>query len=192
MERNGCMSIDARIEEKLAEWSEGFDPDRIGKIDKKIVHKAKEQNNFVSRIALIESGDADAYVSQIAVDRHHPYFFEHEYDHVPGLLLVESGRQIGTAIGHLFYEVPFETVFILNEMNIRFFKYVELTKPLFVKSMVRNKLVRRGKLIQMEHDGYFVQEGHEVAYMGGTWQMYDKKIIERFRRSSQNIAVNLE
>ena len=186
------MSIDALIEAKMAEWSVDFDPDRVERIDRKIIHKAKEENNFVSRVALIESGDADAFIGQVAVDRNHPYFFEHEYDHVPGLLMVEAGRQIGTAIGHLFYEVPYDTVFILNEMNIRFFKYVELTKPLFLKSMVRNKLVRKGKLIQMEQDGYFIQDGHEVAYMGGTWQMYNKKIIERFRRSAQNITLNLE
>ena len=186
------MSIEARIEEKLAEWSEGFDPDRVEKIDKTIVHKAREENNFVSRVELIESGDADAFVGQIAVNRNHPYFFEHDYDHVPGLLMVEAGRQVGTAIGHLFYEVSYDSVFILNEMNIRFFKYVELTKPLFLKSMVRNKLVRKGKLIQMVQDGYFVQDGHEVAYMGGTWQIYNRKIIDRFRRSAQNIALNIE
>jgi hypothetical protein len=126
------------------------------------------------------------------VDPTHPYFFEHAYDHVPGLLMVEAGRQIGTAVAHMFYKVDFNTVFVLSEMNIRFFKYVELEKPLFVKSTVRNKLERRGKLMQMEYDGYFVQEDHEVAYMGGTWQMIDKRIIARFRRSAQNISLKLE
>ena len=105
--------------------------------------------------------------------------------------MIEAGRQIGTAIAHLFYDVSFDTVFILNEMNIRFFLYTELTKPLFTKSLVRNKLIRKGKLIQMEHDGYFIQDGNEVAYMGGTWQMYDKKVIERFRKSSRNITLNI-
>ena len=186
------MIDENKISQKLAEWSKDYDPDKVIRIDKKIVHKVKEQNNFVSRIEQIDSGDADCYLSQVAVDRKHPFFFEHEYDHIPGLLMVEAGRQIGTAIAHLFYDVSFDTVFILNEMNIRFFRYVELAKSLFVKSMVRNKLIRKGKLIQMEHDGYFIQDDKEVAYMGGTWQMYNKKIIERFRRSARNITFSLE
>ena len=183
---------DKKISRKIAQWSKNYNPDELIKIDKKYVHKVKEENNLVSRIEQIEVADADSFLSQVAVNPKHPFFFEHEYDHIPGLLMVEAGRQIGTAIAHLFYEVPFNTAFILNEMNVRFFRYMELRKPLFVKSMVRKKLIRRGRLIQMEHDGYFIQDEHEVAYMGGTWQMYDKRIIERFRKSARNIELNLE
>lgn len=180
------------IAEKIEEWSKDFDLDNISRIDKKLVHKVNEENVFVSRFHQIQSGDVDSFLSQVAVDKDHFFFFEHAYDHVPGLLMIEAGRQIGTAIAHTYYDVSFDTVFILNEMTIRFYKYVELSKPLFLKSMVRNKLIRKGKLIQMEHDGYFIQDSHEVAYMGGTWQMYNKKIVERFRRSADKIALNLE
>jgi hypothetical protein len=177
---------------KMAEWTKDADPDNPPRLDKKYTHKTKDINTFVARIEVIEKGEADCFLSQVILDGKHPFFFEHAYDHVPGLLMIEAGRQIGTAIAHLFYDVTFDTVFILNEMNIRFFLYTEMSKPLFVKSMVRNKLIRKGNLIQMEHDGYFMQDGKEVAYMGGTWQMYNKKIIERFRKSSRNITLSLE
>ncbi|NQT26511.1 hypothetical protein HQ585_14250 [candidate division KSB1 bacterium] len=178
--------------QKMTEWSENSDTDNLPRVDKKLIHKSKDINNFVSRIENIELGDADYFLSQVILDGKHPYFFEHDYDHVPGLLMIETGRQIGTAIAHLYYDVDFETVFILNEMNIRFFSYTELSKPLFLKSIVRNKLIRKGKLNQMEHDGYFIQDGNEVAYMSGTWQMYNKKVIERFRKSSRNTTLSLE
>ena len=180
------------INSKLSEWMESMDISNLPRLHKKYVHKENDENNFVSRIEHIEKGDADCFLSQVILDNTHPFFFEHSYDHVPGLLMIEAGRQIGTAIAHLFYHVDLDVVFILNEMNIRFFLYVELSKPLFVKSMVRNKLIRKGKLIQMEHDGYFLQDGNEVAYMGGTWQMYDKRVIERFRKSARNITMNIE
>lgn len=176
----------------MAEWSTDFGPQNLPRLDKKYVHKKDEINNFVSRIEHIEEGEADCFLSQVILDGKHPFFFEHEYDHVPGLLMIEAGRQIGTAIAHLHYNVTFNTVFILNEMNIRFFLYTEISMPLFVKSMVRNKLIRKGKLIQMEHDGYFMQNNKEVAYMGGTWQMYDKRVIDRFRKSSRNITLSIE
>ncbi len=76
-------------------------------------------------------------------------------------------------------------------MNVRFFKFVELTSPVFIRSMVRNKMLRKDRLIQMEHDGYFLQDTHEVAYMGGTWQMYDRKIIQRFRKAGQNKTLTI-
>lgn len=176
----------------MSEWSASPDPDSLPRIDRKYVHKTKDINNFVARITHIEEGEADCFLSQVFLNRTHPYFFEHHYDHVPGLLMIEAGRQIGTAIAHMFYNVTFDTVFILNEMNIRFFLYTEMATPLFVKSMVRNKLIRKGKLIQMEHDGYFMQDGKEVAYMGGTWQMYNQKVIERFRKTSRSITLSLE
>lgn len=179
------------IAKKLSEWLENMDLKKLPRLDKKYVHKDKDENNFISRIEHIEKGEADCFLSQVVLDNTHPFFFEHNYDHVPGLLMVEAGRQIGTAIAHMFYDVEFDVVFILNEMTIRFFLYTELSKPLFVKSMVRNKLIRKGKLIQMEHDGYFMQDGNEVAYMGGTWQMYDKRVIERFRKSARNITMNI-
>jgi len=177
---------------KMVEWTHSHEPHNLPRIDRKMVHKDKEENNFVSRIEHIEKGDADCFLSQVILDQNHPFFFEHAYDHVPGLFMIEAGRQIGTAIAHLFYNVTFDTVFILNEMNIRFFLYTELSSPLFCKSMVRNKLIRKGQLIQMEHDGYFMQNNNEVAYMGGTWQMYNRKVIERFRKSSRNITLSIE
>ena len=183
--------LETIISEKFAEWSRNFDPEKIARIDKKIVHKVKEENNFVSRIEQVSEGDSDIFISQVAINAKHPYFFEHEYDHVPGLMVIEAGRQIGTAIAHLFYNVSYDIVFILNEMNVRFFRYIDQKKPLFVRSMVRNKLIRKDKLIQMEHDGYFIQDDHEVSYMGGTWQMYNKKIIQRLRRSAKNINLSI-
>jgi len=184
--------IDDILGKKIAEWSKDFDPEKIVRIDNKVVHKVNEENNFVARIEQIQKGDSDIFLSQFAINGKHPYFFEHAYDHVPGLMIIESGRQVGTAIAHLFYDVTFDIVFILNEMNIRFFRYVSQLKPLFIRSMVRNKLIRKNKLIQMEHDGYFIQGGQEVAYMGGTWLMYEKKIIERFRRSAKDINLSVE
>jgi len=185
------MIADTIIIEKLAGWSENFDLDNQDTIDKKYVHKTSNTNNFISRIEPLESEDEDCFISQIRVNNKHPYFFEHDYDHIPGLMMIEAGRQVGTATAHLFYNVSLDTVFILNEMNIRFFKYVEVNKPLFIKSTVRNKLMKRGKLIQMEHDGQFIQGGHEVGYMSGTWQMYNKKIIDRFRKSARNITLDI-
>jgi hypothetical protein len=171
-----------KIQRLIKLWSKDFDPTNIIRIDKKYVHKTNEQNVFVSRIDCVEKGDKDTFIIQVAVDSTHPYFFEHCYDHVPGMLLLESGRQAATAIAHLFYTVNFDAVFILMEMYARFYNYVETSKPLFISSTVKNKKYKKGELIQMEQDGVFVQDFNEVGYMGGSWRMCNKRVIERMRQ----------
>ncbi|MFC2091056.1 AfsA-related hotdog domain-containing protein, partial [Bacteroidota bacterium] len=123
-------------------------------------------------------------IIQVAVDINHPFFFEHAYDHIPGMLFVEVGRQVGTAVSHLYYEVPHDVVFILKDITFNFINYGELNAPLFITSVISEKEYRKGQLVSMKHEGIFIQNGKEVAKMGGTWKIYDKKLIERMRNSS--------
>lgn len=172
----------------IKEWSENFDPNRIIRINKKYVHKTNEQNVFVSRIKRVSEDDKDNFIIQVAIDTTHPYFFEHAYDHVPGMLLLESGRQTATAIAHLYYDINYDTVFILSEMYARFYKYVEVAKPLFINGIVKEKKYRSGVLFQMKQDGVFIQDDNEVGFMGGSWKMFNKRIVQRMRQSSKLIT----
>jgi hypothetical protein len=103
------------------------------------------------------------------------------------MLLLESGRQTATAIAHLFYDINYDTVFILSEMYARFYKYVEVSKPLFINSIVKEKKYRSGVLFQMKQDGVFIQDDNAVGFMGGSWKMFNKRIVKRMRQSSQSI-----
>lgn len=164
----------------LQEWSKDFDKNAPLKIDKKLVHKSKVENVCVSRIEQI-SLEKEQYLSQVAVDLEHPFFFDHPYDHIPGMLFVEVGRQVGTAVSHLFYQVPGDVVFVLKDINFSFNSYADLDAPLFISSAISEKKFRKGQLVSMKHDGIFIQHGKEIASMGGTWNIYDKKLIERMR-----------
>lgn len=165
------------------EWSKDFDKHAPLKIDKKLVHKSKDENVCVSRIAQI-SPEKEQYIAQVAVDMTHPFFFDHPYDHVPGCLFIESGRQIGTAVCHLFYDIPYDVVFILLDIRFSFTSYADLDVPLFASAAINEKEYKHGKLVSMKHEGVFLQRGKEVASMGGIWKIYDKKLIERMRRGN--------
>lgn len=182
------MILNEETLNKMAEWSENYDPKNMPRIDKEIAHKTNEQNVFLSRVARLQGGDTETFLSQLIVDDKHPYFFEHEYDHIPGMAIIEAGRQVGVGIAHLFYDVALGKAFILNEINIRFFKYVELKKPLFTVSQVSNIVYRKDELLKMDHVGHFFQDKEEKATMSGKWQMYDKRIVERLRSSSKSIC----
>lgn len=177
------MLESSKFQEIYEAWSKNFNLHEVIKLDKKLVHKANDQNVCVSRIERLSEGEKDNFLIQVAVDITHPYFFEHYYDHVPGMLLLESGRQAAVAIAHLFYDIDYNTVFILDEMYARFEKYAETSKPLFILSTIKEKKYRKGVLFQMEHDGDFIQDNNKIGYMGGSWKMCDKKFIERMRRA---------
>lgn len=179
------MILSEEVVKKMAEWSKDFKPGNMPRIDKRIAHKVNEENVFLSRVEKLENFESDSFLSYLLMENTHPYFFEHDYDHIPGMMIIEGGRQIGVAIAHMFYNVPLGKAFILNELNIRFGKYVEINKPLFTFSRVTNIKYRKGELLKMMHEGFFFQDNCEVAYMGGMWQMYDKKILERFRSSAK-------
>lgn len=165
------------------EWSKDFDMDAPTKIDNKLVHKSNDENVCISRIAQI-SAEKEQYLTQVAVDLKHPFFFDHPYDHIPGMLFVEVGRQVGTAVSHMFYDVPNSVVFVLKDIYFNFKNYAELDAPLFLSSAISDKIYRKDQLISMNHEGVFIQNGKELASMGGTWKIYDKKLMERMRNKN--------
>ena len=165
------------------EWCKDFDMNAPAKIDNRLVHKCHVENVCISRIEQI-SLEKEQYLTQVAADTNNAFFFDHPYDHIPGMLFVEAGRQAATAVCHLFYEVPYEVVFILMDMTFNFQNYAELNAPLFISSAISHKQYKNGQLIAMQHDGVFIQNGKVLASMGGTWKIYDKKLVERLRKSS--------
>lgn len=163
------------------EWCDDFDMNAPMKVDNKLVHKTNVENVCVSRIAQI-SAEKEQYLTQVAVDINNAFFFDHPYDHVPGMLFVEVGRQVGTAVSHLFYEVAFDVAFVLKDIHFNFDNYAEIDVPLFISSAISEKVYRKGQLVSMKHDGVFVQNGKVLASMGGTWKIFDKKLMERMRK----------
>lgn len=159
------------------------EPNGVIRIDKVHVHKKNEENVLLSRLLQLDKGDEKLFMGQVALDRSHPFFFEHEYDHVPGLLIMEAARQFAVAVAHLFFKVPYGSNFILNKMESEFFQYASLDKPLFIKNFYQKTVFRKGQLKKMEMGGIFTQEGARIAEISGSWRMVDDKIMERLKTS---------
>jgi A-factor biosynthesis hotdog protein len=168
--------------EQLRSW-EGSSEARPGeRIDKTVVHKLDVRNVFVSRVAQVSPESPDEHVAQLSIDVQHPYHFEHAQDHVPGMMLVEAGRQLAMAIAHIYYRVSLDAVFVLNEVSIAFNHFAELGAPVFVHSRVRDKVFRRDQLVAMSMGGDFIQNGEVLGSMSGRWTMFERALIERLRR----------
>ncbi|ACM18885.1 AfsA domain protein [Geotalea daltonii FRC-32] len=116
-----------------AELQKEFADDFIRKIDRRFVHKAKDENVVISDICRREDLGPDIYQCFLTYDDQLPFFFEHYLDHVPGLLVIEAARQMGTATVHKFYDVDFDTIFILDVVNCSFTNFLECQEPVVIQ-----------------------------------------------------------
>jgi hypothetical protein len=173
------------IFDQLQAWAEaGANGERL---DRAFVHKMDMRNVLLARVAPA-ADHPDQHVAELAIDDRHPYHFEHAQDHVPGMMLIEAGRQMAMAIAHLYYQVPLDVVFVLNEVSISFSRFAELGRPVFIHSTVADKVQRRDQLAAMSLGGDFIQGGEVLGSMSGRWTMLDRALIERLRRRARGDA----
>ena len=171
--------------DRLQAWDVETQAGQAPVMDKGLVHKHHQENAFISRVERVDDGEhQDEFIGQLHLDVNHPFFFEHPLDHFPGLMMVEAGRQLGTAVAHLYYNVPRDSVFVLNGMTVDFTTFAELGKAVYVNSTVSDKKYKREALLGMFYEGNFIQNNEEIGYMSGRWTIYPRRAIERMRRAA--------
>jgi hypothetical protein len=155
------------------------------RIDGRYVHKIVERNILLGRVVR-RPGAEEWYDAEMVHDTSHPFFFEHQLDHVPAMMLVEAGRQLGIAISHLFLGVPMTFLFATRSFDIEFTDFAELDSPVTIAARVTDKRYRHGHLFQLRLDGYFSQRDQRLGTMGGNWAMLPPALWKRYRRREQS------
>lgn len=155
--------------------------DDQGRLLGAFVHRAVPANVLLGRIERV-GNTGDRFRGQMLVDPAHPFFFEHALDHVPSMMLIEAGRQLGIAVSHLFLGVPLDTAFAPTNIKAEFTEYAELDAPVSIGSSVTDKNIRRGRLVSMVLEGEFQQLGRTIGRMSGCWTMMPHELYARFRR----------
>jgi hypothetical protein len=150
------------------------------RLDRRLVHKAREENVFVSRIEPT-GREPGQYLALLDIDPRHAFFFEHEQDHVPGLMLMEAGRQVGMAVTHLFYDVPLEAAFVLGLLEVNFTRFAELGPPLFFLINLSDMEYRRERLSKLSARCEWLQNGQSLGVMSGRWSIFDREFFTRLR-----------
>lgn len=177
------------LERSLAPASE-TDASNRQRVHRKLVHKADLTHVFVERIeALPPTSDSlDRFLGRLVVDTSHPFFFEHPLDHVPGLMLIEGTRQVGTAISHLFYDVPFDLAFILNRLDVRFTNFAELTSPVAAQLTIVDKTYRHQRLSALACHSQWLQDGRSIGTMDAQWSFSSPAVLSRLRQNAATAA----
>jgi hypothetical protein len=149
-------------------------------IDRRLVHKSYDQNVLISHIETVTgpaepehtadspSDRIDHFHGILCVHKDHPFFFEHERSHIPGLYLIEATRQMVIAIAHLFYKVPFDIEFVMTKCSADFHNVANLDDPLLAEERMSGHVYRKGRLTSMHSDILIRQRNLEVARLTGT------------------------
>lgn len=153
----------------------------LDRIDGKYVHKRDPRNVLLTYVRR-RAGEADSFEAEMVHDIEHPFFFEHPLDHIPAMMLVEAGRQLGIAVSHLFLGVPFDRMFATRSFDIHFCDFAELHAPVLIVGTITDRRYHRGELLHLRLDGNFSQGGRELGGMGGSWSMLKPPVWRRYRR----------
>lgn len=180
------------IFDRSLEWASEFDADNRERIHRKLVHKAELIHVFVERIEALPQGEGgfDRFLAPLVIDIHHPFFFEHPLDHVPGLMLIEGTRQVGTAISHLFYDVSFDLIFVLNWLEVRFSHFAELTSPVSIQMTIVEKAFRHQHLNGLACQSHWMQNGKSLGTMDAKWSFSSPAVLARLRHGTAHLAAD--
>lgn len=109
-----------------------------------------------------------------------PFFYDHEIDHLPGMLEACALRQGSLVAAHLIYDVPMDWIALLDWMNLRLFNYGELNG----QTVIRGKLLEASKTthkVELVFDGLLVQNGYPVMNAKGKLVMFSPSLAKRVR-----------
>ncbi len=170
------------------EWLNEWKPDRRNlvdlvdgqyRLDKKWVHKHQDYNALLGSMSKV--GESDWLVAEVYRCNDHPFFYEHPQDHVPGLYMIEAARQFGLASAHLFYDVPMDRPFIMDNMSISFSKFAEKDKPLYLLAEYSDTLFIDGVLSRTNNRCYIVQGGEVLGEVSGRGLIMEGKSYKDIR-----------
>ncbi len=125
-----CIFVPKKVYQKLRRQTStgchgSSSPPPPQRIDPDAVGRTRFENVVISALSETAPSVVEA---DLIVNSDHPYFFEHQLDHVSGMLLLEGCNQIGTALaGKRCGWAPRDVVF--KEFGARFHQFAELGAP---------------------------------------------------------------
>lgn len=184
--RNPYVSIHQKLSEsafadaytRFIVWQSEFKSRENSCIDRHLVHKDREENVLISRLEKLHD---DFIIGEVHQNLSHNFFYEHPKDHVPGLYILEAARQFGTALSHLYFNVPFGTSFILNDLQAQFYRFAETIIPLYIVAKISDKVYAGNKLSQLLNHAFLVQNEQVIAEVTGNFKIFESTSYNNIR-----------
>ncbi len=145
------------------------------------VHKTFDKNRLLSWLSFeTHQNSTRVYTAKVRIVPDHEYFFEHDRRHLPGLYIIEAGRQLGLAVPHLFLDVGYDYAFVLDGCDMSFSGFANLTNELFIQATILNSVYRKGKLQSLSFDGTFLQNNVPLVRYQSHIRLIHERLLKRY------------
>jgi hypothetical protein len=124
----------------------------------------------------------DIFYSNMHVNPMHEYFFEHNIEHIPAMMLIEAQRQFGLACAHIYGKVPTREIqIILKNLNIQFNTFAELVYPVIIRGENTYTKWKNKDYWRELHMEIGIYQNINVANFNFVGKSIELKMFERFR-----------
>lgn len=149
------------------------------------VHKAFDKNRLLAWLRCDQDKDGlDVYRAKVRIIPDHTYFFEHNQSHLPGLYIIEAGRQLGLAVPHIYLDVGYDYAFVLDGCEMSFMGFANLSDDLFVESRILNPVYRKKRLHSLTFDGKFIQNDVQLVRYQSHIRLVHERMLKRYEKKS--------
>ena len=144
-------------------------------------HKRLNENTLVQKLRSVSGDKKQCELLLKFNPTELSFFFDHEIDHLPGLLQICALRQCSLALAHLVYDVPQDYVTVLDWIKVKLYNYGELDKESIVKSSLLEERREKNRTV-LVLEGLLVQEDCPVIRMRGKLIALSPLLAEKIRR----------
>lgn len=143
-------------------------------------HQRLPHNALISRVRIISEDRVFTELQCKFETEKLAFFYDHEIDHLPGMLEASAHRQASLVLAHLIYGVPIDWIALLDWMQLKLFNYGELKTQTVIKARLLDteKTTHRFEFL---FDGMLVQDGYPVMEAKGKLVMFSPILANKVR-----------
>ena len=149
-------------------------------ISKQLAHVIDDANLFVH--AIWKTG-ADQFETEFCVDGRHPYLYENPAiaNHVSGTSFLDASRQLLKAMSHLYYDIPIENRFVMQNIQMDFLRWAKIGRPIhaIVEAAAQERMLGGAPQTSFTGKVTFFQEGRQIGTIAGKFSTLSAEVEER-------------
>ncbi|MCO5168137.1 MAG: hypothetical protein M9894_17480 [Planctomycetes bacterium] len=121
----------------------------------------------------VQEGPGGGVACRVRLVPRHPFFFEHEVDHLPGLYLLEAGRQVALVAARRRVDLPARPATAACAFRVRFDGFAEKEGP-----VVADADARPAEAGEVELDLAARQAGRALLRGRARWSFVDEAALQ--------------
>ncbi|MBI3534383.1 MAG: hypothetical protein HY072_02705 [Deltaproteobacteria bacterium] len=152
-------------------------------VEAKHCHHALRHNAFITRASQTGINEFDLIAEVDHINEN--FFFDHEIDHIPGMLTANMIRQSVLVVCHLFLGVPFTKKFLMDNLEIKFHGLAKLNHKLHLYCKLPVLIMKGSFPKKARLFAEVVQDGVSIASGFIDFRIYDPEAMNRLKEISQ-------